>query len=497
MEVIGVPHFKKGSGIHIKKKNRGKFTEYCGGEVTQECIDKAKKSKNPTLRKRATFAENARAWKHSQGGFIKKFQEPAGPITQDQIIPSQFIYSGPTRDQGTITNTPTRWEKFKQRAGMVIDGVKDIAGFDGFSPDDNSLDLVGNDKTKKLNRRLGYLGMVNETPRIVGGVELVKKGLGLPYSQNLIDNKNQTIAQTLPENVKQYIPESVSDVFNTENGYLNRMVGKVKNLYSDNSVSSSTAKLQKGGQVSNKPDYKKIDRTETDSDVSRWNKAVYSQFDPAWGYPILLGAIANGTVAAVRSLSKNPTMQYEVKNTKENKAGDNYWRYRLGLSVDPEHFGEVLDDGSVTLPQYVEREIPTDTTALKTRIAKNEEFLKNNQFTQKEWDIANGLINTDKETLDALRHTYKTGEPVVINEFSYNSRPLLQEGNYTEYTATPLNMLQNYTIQYNPSDNTIYYRDVYDFNKFDKFVPGEAYKINGAVQLSNPQKKGTKNQKIN
>jgi hypothetical protein len=29
---------KKGGRIHIKKKNRGKFTEYCGGEVTDECI---------------------------------------------------------------------------------------------------------------------------------------------------------------------------------------------------------------------------------------------------------------------------------------------------------------------------------------------------------------------------------------------------------------------------------------------------------------------------
>jgi hypothetical protein len=48
--------FKKGAEIKIKKKNRGKFTEYCGGEVTQECIDRAKKSKNPKLRKRATFA---------------------------------------------------------------------------------------------------------------------------------------------------------------------------------------------------------------------------------------------------------------------------------------------------------------------------------------------------------------------------------------------------------------------------------------------------------
>ena len=50
---------KKG-GIHIKKKNRGKFTEYCGGKVTQECITKGKKSKDPKIRKRATFALNSR-----------------------------------------------------------------------------------------------------------------------------------------------------------------------------------------------------------------------------------------------------------------------------------------------------------------------------------------------------------------------------------------------------------------------------------------------------
>ena len=27
-----------GTGIHIKKKNRGKFTSYCGGKVTDACI---------------------------------------------------------------------------------------------------------------------------------------------------------------------------------------------------------------------------------------------------------------------------------------------------------------------------------------------------------------------------------------------------------------------------------------------------------------------------
>ena len=74
LEIFGVPYLKKGSGIHIKKKNRGKFREYCGGEVTDECIQKAKKSKNPKLRKRATFAQNSRSWskKHEEGAKIHK-----------------------------------------------------------------------------------------------------------------------------------------------------------------------------------------------------------------------------------------------------------------------------------------------------------------------------------------------------------------------------------------------------------------------------------------
>ena len=58
-----IPKFKKGNKIRIKKENRGKFTEYCGGNVTQECIRRGKNSPNPVIRKRATFADNARHWK--------------------------------------------------------------------------------------------------------------------------------------------------------------------------------------------------------------------------------------------------------------------------------------------------------------------------------------------------------------------------------------------------------------------------------------------------
>ena len=63
---------KNGSGIHIKKENRGKFTDYCGGKVTSSCIAKGKASSDPAVRKRATFAANARKWKHKKGGaFVK------------------------------------------------------------------------------------------------------------------------------------------------------------------------------------------------------------------------------------------------------------------------------------------------------------------------------------------------------------------------------------------------------------------------------------------
>lgn len=62
--------FAKGGKIHIKKANRGKFTDYCGGKVTSECIARGKKSSSPAVRKRATFAANARKWKHADGGYL-------------------------------------------------------------------------------------------------------------------------------------------------------------------------------------------------------------------------------------------------------------------------------------------------------------------------------------------------------------------------------------------------------------------------------------------
>lgn len=68
---FGGPLYADGGDIHIKKANRGKFTEYCGGKVTSECIRRGKNSSSPAVRKRATFAQNARNW-HADGGKLEK-----------------------------------------------------------------------------------------------------------------------------------------------------------------------------------------------------------------------------------------------------------------------------------------------------------------------------------------------------------------------------------------------------------------------------------------
>lgn len=60
--------FKKGSKIHIKESQKGSFTKYCKGKVTNECIQKGKNSPDPKIRKKATFAANSRKWKHKEGG---------------------------------------------------------------------------------------------------------------------------------------------------------------------------------------------------------------------------------------------------------------------------------------------------------------------------------------------------------------------------------------------------------------------------------------------
>lgn len=67
--------YKKGGSIHIKEKNKGKFTESAkraGKSVQEHAKDVVKDPKATKLqKKRAQFALNAKKWKHQNGGKLK------------------------------------------------------------------------------------------------------------------------------------------------------------------------------------------------------------------------------------------------------------------------------------------------------------------------------------------------------------------------------------------------------------------------------------------
>lgn len=103
--------FAEGGGIHIKKKNKGKFTDYCGGKVTAECIARGKRSNNPTIVKRATFADNARGWAKANGGYMDyNYDEtfaPTGTLFQgawDSLTthPDALTHGGVFSDEVTV-----------------------------------------------------------------------------------------------------------------------------------------------------------------------------------------------------------------------------------------------------------------------------------------------------------------------------------------------------------------------------------------------------------
>ena len=222
-------------------------------------------------------------------------------------------------------------------------------------------------------------------------------------------------------------------------------------------------------------------RTEEDKKVPARNRAIYSAVDATADYPAWWQAIGLGIGSNFKTMINPDSMNYTVTDS----VADAAWRKRLGLSYN-DKFLIPNKDGSVRLPKNVEMEIPTDTTMLKKRIAANEKFANQSNIVGEDWQIVQAMMKKDKEALDSLRHTYKTGEPVVINEYAHNNRKLSKNGELIDNAInykSPLNVMRNYTIQYDPKTRKMNYWDTYDFNEFDWGVPGESFKIKGSIPL--------------
>ena len=90
-----------------RKGTVGAFTQYCGGKVTDACIERALNSNNETLRRRAQFAKNVR---RQEGGMntvnpIQPIQPQ--PIQQDLQQPQLQQPTQPAVDPNAATPDPT------------------------------------------------------------------------------------------------------------------------------------------------------------------------------------------------------------------------------------------------------------------------------------------------------------------------------------------------------------------------------------------------------
>lgn len=164
----------------------------------------------------------------------------------------------------------------------------------------------------------------------------------------------------------------------------------------------------------------------------------------------------------------------------------------MGLKYDKKYL-PTINDSTVTLPDKYINEILIDTNVVKERIFNNKvsEDLKNaiekgsvslNPEYIRDIQRRDALVQKDTEYLDKLRDLYK-GKSVSVNEFqAWKNRDLYKkDGTFNENVVSPLSVLKNFTLR-KKDNGDIEFSDIYDFNQYEKFVPGKPFRIEGTIK---------------
>lgn len=135
--------FSRGGGIHIKPENRGKFNalKKRTGKTTEELTH----SKNPLTRKRAIFAQNAKKWKHADGGNLF---DDGGYTWQDGIMDAASFLPivGTAMDAYEFYKEPS-WENAGYLGLSLLSEIpflKPLRGVKGFRTINKVANKVGN-----------------------------------------------------------------------------------------------------------------------------------------------------------------------------------------------------------------------------------------------------------------------------------------------------------------------------------------------------------------
>lgn len=289
---------------------------------------------------------------------------------------------------------------------------------------------------------------------------------------NLLTNRRYGKAWTLNES--EFMPYIVKQGYATDPNYISKY-NKVLNEVKKYEVGGKIKRFQFGGTMNGLSPIK--------IPITDLRKGMYNITDPTTDFPNVGQAIGMGIASWFNGLFPSLGKRYTDKEPTANAA----WAKRLGQPYNSKDLPS-NKDGSVRLPLEKEQQIATDTNFIKKRINLNTNQLnslrKQNEY-HKSIPIFEQALEWDIDYLDKLRHTYKTGEPVVVNEYqAWKDRKLINDGKTTSNTISPLNVLKNFTLQYNPKQNYVEYRDVYDFNGYNWAVPGEDFIIRGQLKPS-------------
>lgn len=182
-----VKNFKKGHKIHIKESQKGSFTKWCGGNVTSECIQRGKNSSNPKIRKKATFAANARKWKHKEGGLLKFEDGGKNGAPSTKFLSKQWIKNAGD-NIGSFLNSDAG-------KGLLNIGQNILSGYTDYKKASNLLDSQVEQNKASLEK--SYQDIMQEAlqNKILRQQQLKQRWQQAYQNGETLDNYSDIVAQ--------------------------------------------------------------------------------------------------------------------------------------------------------------------------------------------------------------------------------------------------------------------------------------------------------------
>ena len=176
MEVMQMKY----GGIHINPANKGKFnaTKKATGKTTEELTH----SKNPLTRKRAIFAQNAKKWKHQDGGQAMEQQDQMQQLIQ---MAEQALAQGASPEEVAqmLVQKGVPEQVVQQVIQYAIQDLEQQQQAQGQNPQEEAQEQMQQQNPQEEQAEMGYGGM-----SMYGHGGMIKRADGSYSKRGLWDN---------------------------------------------------------------------------------------------------------------------------------------------------------------------------------------------------------------------------------------------------------------------------------------------------------------------